>query len=182
MEKTYRTLAELQLCLRYSRLLLFRICHCKPLEMTLGKHQFDMFVLIFVQISLEHIIVPCPFWRKQGELWNCCLRLFVHSSVHSFVRKNCVDAVTQKPLVRFTPNQVHWNHLGLYRCVASCSFACRDLGTVFTGQGNLHWSACFIIAVWTKYSASLNDALNLVQMPIMNKTKPQIFSGTTHPF
>ena len=53
------------------------------------------------------LIVPSPYLRIKNDYGI----VSVHSSGPNFM-----DAAIQQPLGWFTPNQVHWNHLGLQMC------------------------------------------------------------------
>ena len=82
------------------------------------------------------VIVPHPFQRKNGGLWNC-LRSSIHSSGENFA-----DDVTQ----HHWANSLQIKFIGAVlacRCATSCSFACQALGTLFMGWGTLRWYACY---------------------------------------
>ena len=59
------------------------------------------------------IVVPHPLWRKKRGTMK--LSPSVRPSIRSS-GQNFVDALTQQPQGRLTPNHVYWNRLGLLMC------------------------------------------------------------------
>ena len=56
--------------------------------------------------------------------------------VRPFVRQKFTVATTQQPMGRFTPNEIHWNCLGLYMCNVIVICPCGH-------YGHAHWHEGF---------------------------------------